>query len=792
MHRNRRFKSIILVVLTFLLVVGAGLTGQALQRLEPDKILAESSTAANGAIQARETVSDSGLVKVSKTATPVAGMVNQWDITLRVEAKQPSPPPTTDIVLIVDTSGSMDPNQNVNGNGPDRIGKAKEAAISFANQLLTADSNVRIALVTFATTVSNYTFTPIAANDFESSESFVGFSRKGELISEISGLTATGGTFTQGGIKAASELLQGSDAQSKNVILISDGAPTFSYMLKEPYSPDPSIPVLENKSITDKTYYQKTDIPEYLDETSYETLKDIPQEYMDYSRVTRAVSGYAYYDYLGSNPTNSEFFYLNKAYNALSEASYLKNAVGANGKPVLNNFYTIGVDLDQLTLNPVGIVDPIKDPYIVATAKQVLTETASSPSKFYDINTDDLSRILTEIGESIEAPLQDGVVTDPMGTGFAIEGTVGNSSATEGTVTTSVDALGKETIKWTFDELTQPISATDETVYGELTYRVSANNDVLQNGVIDSAGLAKTNGVTTLDYRTPENTNESLDFIVPEVKPIIVSVSKVLKDSSGAVIANSPEHFSVKYGDDGYTVNDSFSIQANQAAKQIVHPWKADQPYSVEELLTSTQDYEVSIDINGVQTQGNKATWQFSSVYEEYEHQNIVITNTVIVRSKTVYLNIRQTVLRPNQDLVVPEKAFYEGAIAGTTTELYLTSGSTIKDTASEVNQGLFKRYQVTLEEGQSIVDIADIIPEYYQFYGYILTSDGSLISSEHISTNTGKLQKNNLASIDYSSNNEYWLTMFVEPKLGTTDEGEGEESPRFYSWDYKTNIFGQ
>lgn len=785
MRKNKRFNYIAIALITFLLAIGGGISSQFFNQKDTDKILAEANTKANSVVPAGETISDSGLVKISKTATPVDGMVNQWDITLRVEAKQPSPPPITDIVLVVDTSGSMDPNTN---NGIDRIGKAKEAAISFANQLLTEDSSVRIALVSFATTVSNYTFTPIASNDFESSESFVGFSRKTDLINKINSLTATGGTFTQGGIRAASELLKLSNAKSKNVILISDGAPTFSYMLKEPYAPS----VVPSTNITDKTYYQRTDHPEYLDETSYETLKDIPEGYFDYSKVTTTLSGNVYYDYLGSNPTSSEHFYINKAYNAISEASYLKNAVDGNGQPLIKNLFTIGVDLDQLTYIS-GVIDPIKDPYMVSAARQVLMETASSPSRFYDIDTSDLSNILTEIGESIETPLQDGIVVDPMGTGFKIEGNVTNSSATEGTVSVTKDtAQNIETIKWTFDELTQTISPTDETVYGELTYRVSANNDVLKAGVINSSGLAKTNGITTLDYRTPENTIDSLNFVVPEVKPIIVSVSKILKDETGSIITDSTEKFSMNYGNDEYTAEDTFSVQANQSAVQVVHPWKANQPYNIEELLTSDQDYEVSIDINGRKTQGTKASWQFSSVYEEYEHQNIVVTNIKIVRSKTVFLNIRQAVLRPNQDLVIPEKAFYEGGIVNATTELFLTSESTTKDTSSEINQNLFTRYQITLEEGQSIIEISDIIPEYYKFYGYILSSDSSSLSADHISSNSVDLQKDNLALIDYNNNNEYWLTMFVEPKLGLSSSGEQEESPRFYSWDYKTNIFGQ
>ena len=49
---------------------------------------------------------DAGAVHLEKTATLVEGTQNQWDIQLKVQGKNmPSTP--TDVVLVIDTSGSM-------------------------------------------------------------------------------------------------------------------------------------------------------------------------------------------------------------------------------------------------------------------------------------------------------------------------------------------------------------------------------------------------------------------------------------------------------------------------------------------------------------------------------------------------------------------------------------------------------------------------------------------------------------------------------------------------------------
>ena len=100
----------------------------------------------------------------------------------------------------------------------------------------------------------------------------------------------------------------------------------------------------------------------------------------------------------------------------------------------------------------------------------------------------------------------------------------------------------------------------------------------------------------------------------------------------------------------------------------------------------------------------------------------------------------------------------------------------------------LFAKYEITLEKEQKQLKITDLVPEYYTFFGYIATKTNENLNTIHLSSNTLALIKNNPAVLDYQTNHEYWVTMFIIPNFGEASTGD---SPRPYSWDYKTNKFG-
>lgn len=151
-----------------------------------------------------------GSIKLDKDAAAVEGTENLWEVTLGIQGKNFET--TSDVVLVIDNSNSMYEN--------DRMVQTKAAANAFVDALLTQDSATRIAVVVF--------------NDKVKQTGFYDYSNKEALKAYINAVSMNeddGGTFTQLGIKTARDLLKSSASTglNKNIVLLSDGVPTWSY-----------------------------------------------------------------------------------------------------------------------------------------------------------------------------------------------------------------------------------------------------------------------------------------------------------------------------------------------------------------------------------------------------------------------------------------------------------------------------------------------------------------------------------------------------------------------------------
>lgn len=151
-----------------------------------------------------------GSIKLDKDAKAVEGQENLWEVTLGIQGKNYKT--TSDVVLVIDCSGSMEGTKLTN---------TRKAAKAFGDKLLTENSTTRIAIVTFIDTATAYNsghfYTASELDDFKAAVDAATY--------------ANGGTNQQAGIHVAQQLLASasSTGKQKNIVILSDGEPTYSY-----------------------------------------------------------------------------------------------------------------------------------------------------------------------------------------------------------------------------------------------------------------------------------------------------------------------------------------------------------------------------------------------------------------------------------------------------------------------------------------------------------------------------------------------------------------------------------
>ena len=149
-----------------------------------------------------------GSIKLDKDAAAVEGAENLWEVTLGIQGKNFET--TSDVVLVIDCSGSME---------GDKLTNTRKAAKAFGQKLLTEGSTTRIAIVTFIDEATAY-----------NNGHFYGAGELAAFETAVDGATyANGGTNQQAGLHVAQQLLNTSTAGLKNIVILSDGEATFSH-----------------------------------------------------------------------------------------------------------------------------------------------------------------------------------------------------------------------------------------------------------------------------------------------------------------------------------------------------------------------------------------------------------------------------------------------------------------------------------------------------------------------------------------------------------------------------------
>ncbi|EGT3617597.1 VWA domain-containing protein, partial [Clostridium perfringens] len=446
---------------------------------------------------------------------------NIFDINLKIQGKK-NQDLKRDIVFLLDNSNSMKTNE--------RAIKVKEQIKNVMNNL--KSDNTRYALVTYGSTIldgRDYHLTDrsIGNNQYvvnydthTNNQCYLNFTTNiQDIYNKIPSTVpyernnpSAGGTFTQEGLLKATELLENSDADEKIIIHLTDGLPTFSFLLKEFGG--------NEKAIFDYN-------------TQYNGI---------------GVRGFGT-SYFFNTKTQKPYIYSREVvYSALNRSTNKNEAIWNNGFPTtleVENIkkenpdikiYTIGVELKKEVFewddyrkyyNAEGVVE-------LPEIKKFLESISSSPTEaFINDNVDDIYKILNQITDRINKSINNGTVIDPMGDMVDIikDGEFDNEDYT---LTASNDKL-LEGVKVGYNEKNRQLILTGlnlgENEWVELNYKVRLNTSNPDfNG--DFWYQANKRTVLNPDSKDPNNFR---DFIIPSVLGKRPSIEVKLKKISNEI-----------------------------------------------------------------------------------------------------------------------------------------------------------------------------------------------------------------------------------------------------------------
>lgn len=484
-----------------------------------------------------------GSINLIKDAQPVEDEDGVYEITLTIQGKNYKT--TSDVVLVIDNSNSMYTKQYDSytddyyyvEDSSCRMHATKLAAKAFAEKLLDGESETRIALSVYGT-------------DSRWTTEFYNKDSKASLISKIESIapetdSANGGTNQQAGIHVAQQLLASaaSTGKQKNIVILSDGQPTYSYRLTGTATGTCTKFIVWNHN----SDYEENTLA--ITGCDYTRVGDGTADNGNDGKARLTLT-------CSHGETKQKDVYIEHSVATIWEANQAKAA----GTTIFSVALQAGTDGEN-TLKGCA-TDPTVGYFAIAQNDNVETK---------------LNAAFTAIAGSIAKAATNGSVVDPMsdyvGLDFAGDPTYTNDYAayankqydvylSQGTVTRSGN-----TLNWTVGDISEGQDAV-------MKYRVKLN-DGLEKGK-----TYPTNKATTFHYTDYQDQETSRDFNIPEVAPnggtILIHYYLVNANgqpiNAGGTVVDSPDKAQVLSAQEYYTVNNSQALDygTHQVSKKDI------------------------------------------------------------------------------------------------------------------------------------------------------------------------------------------------------------------------------
>lgn len=425
-----------------------------------------------------------GSIKLDKDAAAVEGAGNLWEITLGIQGKNFET--TSDVVLVIDCSGSMEGTKLTN---------TRKAAKAFGQKLLADGSSTRIAIVTFIDTAAAY-----------NNGHFYDATELSAFEAAVDAATyANGGTNQQAGIHKAQELLNTSSAGLKNIVILSDGEATFSHpfvggnatidcgqFFSHWFSGNPKV-----------TSWPTVATPDYSTVIGTGNSFDLDGNIIwnctcKHDETTQKLYGAFYYDASGNLVCSNGSMASNNGVATIWEANQAKAA----GTTIYSVALQAGTNGEN-TLKACA-TDATTDYYAIASADNV---------------EEKLTTAFTSIAGSIAIAARNGVVNDPMGEHVKL-----NLSGEAPVITTDLDVYTAGNADIYISQGTATYDAETRAISWTVGNVSEVDNPIMKYkvGILDDYNpstneVLNTNGETTFSYKNYLGKDTVGKFPIPQV-----------------------------------------------------------------------------------------------------------------------------------------------------------------------------------------------------------------------------------------------------------------------------------
>lgn len=344
----------------------------------------------DGSVTQTKPTSNSGSLTVKKTASKVENSNDQYKVSFDISGVPgKATKKQADIVLIVDTSGSMS----------DKISNVKTAAKNFCNDIFDrADADVRIGLVTFSASKS----TDVYGKDSDGIKAYDFTDKNGKngLTTKIGNISTGKGTNTESGIARAKDMLQNSQNSrpdaDRYVVLFTDGLPT----------------VATSSSLKGEFLYES-----YINNYGYEKYREQEAFYDDYFKAAqnkyneivggiKTLGGIGYYD------TGKKYF-RTKVIARPAQAEVLRDV--PIGTITNTTFYSCGLFTkstdteDEMAVSFLSTLQNVMDP---SDYENDTSFKNAFKSKYYTNQLDKINSIFTDISSQIVTSINNKIASN--------------------------------------------------------------------------------------------------------------------------------------------------------------------------------------------------------------------------------------------------------------------------------------------------------------------------------------------------------------------------------------------